>query len=267
MDAGLAGLLGGVIGATVGGIFSTVSAHLTGRKAEQQARIQANSQLEQARMQAQVQLAQAQAQAAQAGQQIRSEHLLQRREARTRVFLEYAEKFQEATAQLRDLRQGIRSNAIEDEINSLDEQLRNSIAQLGFLIARVGLEGSVELRKLCSDMRRWLMAQASIVPSEIPDEEWRDAQSDTFAAEMFESFIALAGAVLETDGVTPVTVDMPTGWGARGNSSTQQQAPNVRTSGWPGPPMPPQMPQNGSPGRWGGNVPEPPEAFTRLGAS
>jgi hypothetical protein len=267
MDAGLAGLLGGVIGATVGGIFSAISAHLTGRKAEQQARIQANSQLEQARIQAQVQLAQAQAQAAQASQQIRSEHLLQRREARARVFLGYAEKFQEATAQLRDLRQGIRSNAGEGEIASLDEQLRNSIGQLGPLAARVGLEGSVELRRLCSDMRRWLMAQASIVPSEICDEEWMDAQSDRFAAEMFESFIALAGAVLETDGVTPVTVDMPTDWGVRGNSSAPQQTSNVGASGWLGSSMSPQMPQNRTPGRRGGSAPEPPEAFTRLGAS
>lgn len=236
MDAGLAGLLGGVIGATVGGVFSTVSAHLTGRKAEQQARIQADSQFEQARIQAHVQLTQAQVQAAQVNQQIRSDHLLQRREARTRVFLEYAEKFQEATARLRDLRQGIRSNTSETEISSLDGKLRDSIGQLGPLIARVGLEGSTDLRKLCSNMQRWLMSQASISPGELNGEAWRDAQTDGYAAEMFESFIALAGAVLETDGVTPVTVDMPAGWGATRGSSAPQQTANTRMPPWPGPP-------------------------------
>lgn len=262
MDAGLAGLLGGVIGATVGGIFSTVSAHLTGRKAEQQARIQADAQLEQAKIQAQVQLAQAQAQAAQANQQIRSEHLLQRREARTRVFLEYAEKFQEATARLRDLRQGIRSNAMEGEIQSLDERLRDSIGQLSPLIVRVGLEGSTDLRRLSSDMQRWLMAQASTIPGELSDEAWRDAQTDRYAVEMFESFIALAGAVLETDGVTPVAVDMPNGWGASRGNSASRQASNARTPRWPTP-APPPMPQNGSSISQEGDLPEPPEAFVR----
>lgn len=263
MDAGLAGLLGGVIGATVGGVFSTVSAHLTGRKAEQQARIQADAQFEQARIQAHVQLTQAQVQAAQVNQQIRSEHLLQRREARTRVFLEYAEKFQEATVRLRDLRQGIRSNIVEDEISSLDGRLRDSIGQLSPLVVRVGLEGSAELRKLCSNMQRWLMAHASIVPGELSDEAWRDAQTDRYAAEMFESFIALAGAVLETDGVTPVTVDMPTGWGASGGNSAPQQTVNSRMPQWSGPPAPPPMPRDGSPTRREGGLPEPPEAFTQ----
>ncbi|MET9443110.1 hypothetical protein [Streptomyces sp. NPDC006610] len=45
MDAGLAGLLGGVIGAAVGAIGATASAYITGRKAEQQARIQVQAQL------------------------------------------------------------------------------------------------------------------------------------------------------------------------------------------------------------------------------
>ncbi|MFD3504238.1 hypothetical protein [Streptomyces sp. NPDC058678] len=51
MDAGLAGLLGGVIGAAVGAVGATASAWVTGRKAEQQAKIQSETQLRQARLQ------------------------------------------------------------------------------------------------------------------------------------------------------------------------------------------------------------------------
>ncbi|WP_159403855.1 hypothetical protein [Streptomyces sp. NRRL S-646] len=51
MDAGLAGLLGGVIGAAVGAVGATASAWITGRKAEQQAKIQSEAQLGQARLQ------------------------------------------------------------------------------------------------------------------------------------------------------------------------------------------------------------------------
>lgn len=50
MDAGLAGLLGGVIGAAVGALGATASAWITGRKAEQQAEILAGAQLGQARL-------------------------------------------------------------------------------------------------------------------------------------------------------------------------------------------------------------------------
>ncbi|MET7437995.1 hypothetical protein ACWERY_11175 [Streptomyces sp. NPDC004082] len=51
MDAGLAGLLGGVIGAAVGAIGATTSAWITGRKAEQQAKIQSETQLGHTRLQ------------------------------------------------------------------------------------------------------------------------------------------------------------------------------------------------------------------------
>jgi hypothetical protein len=51
MDAGLAGLLGGVFGAAVGAVGATASAWITGRKAEQQAKIQSEAQLGQARLQ------------------------------------------------------------------------------------------------------------------------------------------------------------------------------------------------------------------------
>jgi hypothetical protein len=51
MDAGLAGLLGGVVGAAVGALGATASAWITGRKAEQQAEIQSETQLRQARLQ------------------------------------------------------------------------------------------------------------------------------------------------------------------------------------------------------------------------
>ncbi|MER7692627.1 hypothetical protein [Streptomyces sp. NPDC097610] len=51
MDAGLAGLLGGVIGAAVGALGAAGSAYITGRKAEQQARITAQTQLTQAQWQ------------------------------------------------------------------------------------------------------------------------------------------------------------------------------------------------------------------------
>jgi hypothetical protein len=51
MDAGLAGLLGGVIGAAVGAMGTTAGAWITGRKAEAQARVQAEAQIAVARMQ------------------------------------------------------------------------------------------------------------------------------------------------------------------------------------------------------------------------
>ncbi|MFJ8081825.1 hypothetical protein ACIQ6Y_14555 [Streptomyces sp. NPDC096205] len=51
MDAGLAGLLGGIIGAAVGAVGAVGSAAVTGRKAENQARIQSQMQLQQLRMQ------------------------------------------------------------------------------------------------------------------------------------------------------------------------------------------------------------------------
>jgi hypothetical protein len=68
MDAGLAGLLGGVIGAAVGAIGATASAYITGRKAEQQARIQVQAQL------------------AQAQWQLRLEYLNQRHEPRAQAY-------------------------------------------------------------------------------------------------------------------------------------------------------------------------------------
>ncbi|MFC9749944.1 hypothetical protein [Streptomyces niveus] len=51
MDAGLVGLLGGVIGAAVGALGATASAWITGGKAEQQAKIQSEAQMGQARLQ------------------------------------------------------------------------------------------------------------------------------------------------------------------------------------------------------------------------
>ncbi|MFD7495900.1 hypothetical protein ACFV8T_26445 [Streptomyces sp. NPDC059832] len=51
MDAGLAGLLGGVIGAAVGAFGATASAWITGRKAAQQAEIQSETQLRHAHLQ------------------------------------------------------------------------------------------------------------------------------------------------------------------------------------------------------------------------
>lgn len=68
MDAGLAGLLGGVIGAAVGAIGATASAYITGRKAEQQTRIQTQAQL------------------AQAHWQLRLEYLNQRHEPRAQAY-------------------------------------------------------------------------------------------------------------------------------------------------------------------------------------
>ncbi|MGW2055577.1 hypothetical protein ACWCOZ_16900 [Streptomyces sp. NPDC001840] len=51
MDAGLAGLLGGIIGAAVGAVGAVGSAAVTGRKAETQARIQSEMQLQQLKLQ------------------------------------------------------------------------------------------------------------------------------------------------------------------------------------------------------------------------
>ncbi|MEU2872985.1 hypothetical protein ABZ769_27940 [Streptomyces olivoreticuli] len=68
MDAGLAGMLGGVIGAAVGGFFTTAAAYVTGHKAERQARLQVEAQHEQQR------------------QQHRVEHLRERREPRAQAY-------------------------------------------------------------------------------------------------------------------------------------------------------------------------------------
>ncbi|WP_406340058.1 hypothetical protein OG987_40040 [Streptomyces sp. NBC_01620] len=51
MDAGLVGLLGGVIGAAVGALCATASAWVTGRKAEQQDKILAEAQVGHVRLQ------------------------------------------------------------------------------------------------------------------------------------------------------------------------------------------------------------------------
>ncbi|MFE9868658.1 hypothetical protein ACFYPZ_39510 [Streptomyces sp. NPDC005506] len=51
MDAGLVGLLGGVIGAAVGALGALASAWITGRKAEQQAKILAEAQVGHVRLQ------------------------------------------------------------------------------------------------------------------------------------------------------------------------------------------------------------------------
>jgi len=51
MDAGLAGLLGGVIGAAVGSIGAIASAVITGSRSERLARLQIQAQTEQAKMQ------------------------------------------------------------------------------------------------------------------------------------------------------------------------------------------------------------------------
>ncbi|MFF8271718.1 hypothetical protein ACF059_30690 [Streptomyces sp. NPDC016562] len=51
MDSGLAGLLGGVIGAAVGALGATASAWITGRKAEKQAELQSAALMGQARLQ------------------------------------------------------------------------------------------------------------------------------------------------------------------------------------------------------------------------
>jgi CBS-domain-containing membrane protein len=61
MDAGLAGLLGGVIGATVGAVGAIASAVITGNKGERLARLQIEAQLAQAELQARTSYTQQQA--------------------------------------------------------------------------------------------------------------------------------------------------------------------------------------------------------------
>ncbi|MFG2524582.1 hypothetical protein [Streptomyces sp. NPDC048527] len=91
MDAGLTGLLGGVIGAAVGAMGTTAGAWIAGRKAETQARVQAETQIALARMQHKV------------------DHVQQQRDARRAAYTELLRSSRALNVELRRCaRQAIR---------------------------------------------------------------------------------------------------------------------------------------------------------------
>ncbi|MEU6965040.1 hypothetical protein [Streptomyces chrestomyceticus] len=122
MDAGLAGLLGGVIGAAVGALGAAGSAYITGRKSEQQARLHV------------------QAQQAQAQWQLRLEHLNQRREPRAQA---YAAVLALANEVLQLAERALDRQEAQDEngFRALAQQIREKEERIEPLYTRVLLEG------------------------------------------------------------------------------------------------------------------------------
>lgn len=122
MDAGLAGLLGGVIGAAVGALGAAGSAYITARKAEQQARIQAQTQLAQAQL------------------QLRLEHLNQRREPRAQA---YTAVLALATEILQLLERALGCQEMNDEpgFHALAHEIEEKLKNFQPLYTRVRVEG------------------------------------------------------------------------------------------------------------------------------
>ncbi|MDQ1013529.1 hypothetical protein [Streptomyces afghaniensis] len=122
MDAGLAGLLGGVIGAAVGALGAAGSAYITARKAEQQARVQAQTQLAQAQL------------------QLRLEHLNQRREPRAQA---YTAVLSLATEILQLLERALGCQEMNDEagFHALAQEIEEKLKGFQTLYTRVRVEG------------------------------------------------------------------------------------------------------------------------------
>ncbi|MCX4433945.1 MULTISPECIES: hypothetical protein [Streptomyces] len=134
MDAGLAGLLGGVLGAAVGSLGATASAYISGRKAEQQARVQAEAQLTQVRL------------------QLHSEQLQQRREPRVQA---YAALLALATDMLRMANDSMAAIEIGDFATpeALAGSALSRIEDLEPLLTRVLLEGPESMVAPASQLR------------------------------------------------------------------------------------------------------------------
>ncbi|MGA4950940.1 hypothetical protein [Streptomyces lydicamycinicus] len=122
MDAGLAGLLGGVIGAAVGALGAAGSAYITGRKAEQQTRLHVQAQL------------------AQAQWQLRLEHLNQRREPRAQAYAEVLALANEVL-QLAERAIERQETLDEDGFRVLAQQIQEKEEGFDPLYTRVLLEG------------------------------------------------------------------------------------------------------------------------------
>ncbi|MFH8470390.1 hypothetical protein [Streptomyces sp. NPDC017991] len=122
MDAGLAGLLGGVIGAAVGALGAAGAACITARKAEQQARVQAQTHLVQAQL------------------QLRLEHLNQRREPRAQS---YTAVLSLATEMLQLLERALGCQEMNDEIgfHALAQEMEEKLKGFQPLYTRVLVEG------------------------------------------------------------------------------------------------------------------------------
>jgi len=122
MDAGLAGLLGGVIGAAVGALGAAGSAFITARKGEQQARVQAQTQLAQAQL------------------QLRLEHLNQRREPRAQA---YTAVLSLATEMLQLLERALGCQEMNDEagFHALAQEIEEKLKGFQPLYTRVRVEG------------------------------------------------------------------------------------------------------------------------------
>ncbi|WP_435212664.1 hypothetical protein [Streptomyces sp. bgisy034] len=119
MDAGLAGLLGGVIGAAVGGLFTTTAAYLTGRKAEQQTRLQLEAQRERQR------------------EQLQSEHVRERREPRAQAYTSFLTFVDDAMKIL----QVVPVDPNDQVIRRAFDQIDVKMPELRALETRVRLEG------------------------------------------------------------------------------------------------------------------------------
>ncbi|MEU0213952.1 hypothetical protein ABZ281_02135 [Streptomyces sp. NPDC006265] len=122
MDAGLAGLLGGVIGAAVGAIGATVAAYITGRKAEQQTRIQTQAQL------------------AQAQWQLRLEYLNQRHEPRAQAYTAVLTLAAEVQ-QLLERALGCMEANDSAQYAAVVQQIEEKLKAFAPLYARVRVEG------------------------------------------------------------------------------------------------------------------------------
>jgi hypothetical protein len=121
MDAGLAGLLGGVIGAAVGGLFTTAGAYVTGHKAERQARLQVEAQHQQQR------------------EQHRAEYLRDRREPRAQAYTNFLTGIDELRTILQSAFAEGRDNP--EHVRNSYQQAKVQIRELRALEARVRIEG------------------------------------------------------------------------------------------------------------------------------
>lgn len=202
MDAGLAGLLGGVIGAAVGALGTTAGAWITGRKAETQARIQADALREQTRQQVEAQLEQVRL-------QVKSSHYLDRRESRAQAYAAFVNILTDLEKALRNASRYVREDHDEAPEN-LEEATRRHL-ELAALKPRAQIEGPWPVGIAA---RRTVAASSQVVEylqhSLYDSPEWDDSHLSNLMHDLYEArdeFIAQASQALGYDGTQEADVD------------------------------------------------------------
>ncbi|MEU9122829.1 hypothetical protein AB0C96_23695 [Streptomyces sp. NPDC048506] len=195
MDAGLTGLLGGVIGAAVGALGTTAGAWITGRKAEAQARIQADALREQTRQHVNAQLEQARL-------QVKASHYLDRREPRAQTYAAFVNLVIDLEKALLDASSSVRDDR-DEAAERLDEATSRHL-ELAAFKPRVQIEGP---RSVGIATRLAVAASNRVVEylhhSLYDSPEWDDSYQSDLMHDLYrarDEFISQASKALGYDG-------------------------------------------------------------------